>query len=821
MKISYQWLKRYIDTDLELDEILTVLTDIGLEVDGVERFESVRGGLEGVVVGEVLTCTDHPDSDHLHLTEVAVGREEPLKIVCGAPNVAAGQKVLVATVGAVLYPTDAQEGFKIKKSRIRGADSFGMICAEDELGIGTGHEGIMVLPQEAVPGTPAAAFLGLESDTVIEIGLTPNRADAMSHYGVARDLAAFLKAHGRRAELTLPGTEGFDDGGLPAAQIAVECPEGAPRYAGVVISGVRIGPSPDWMQNCLRAIGLNPKNNVVDITNFVLHELGQPLHSFDADRIAGGRVVVKTCAEGTKFVTLDGVERTLSERDLMICDAEKPMCIAGVMGGRDSGVSDATVNIFLESAYFNPVWIRKSARRHGINSDASFRFERGIDPNITIYALKRAALLIQELAGGRITSGIADTVSVPDITEPFRFDVGYDRINALTGKEIPQATVKEILGALEVRIEAERDGVLSVAVPPYRVDVRRPADLTEEILRIYGYNNIEVPARVRSAIALEKRPGREQIANRTAEYLTANGFSEIMSNSLTKLAYYEGLTEYPADGCVKILNPLSADLNAMRQTLLFNAMEAVALNTNHRNPNLKLYEFGNVYRYDASRAAEGGLAPYSENYRLGVVMTGLTETVSWNEKAAPATFFSLRAVAENLLGRFGMDIYRLETLPLGGELYSEGLSFRLNGKELFSLGIVAGSIRKMFDLRAEVYFLEMDFDLFVRSVRKHTVAVSELPRFPEVRRDLALLLDREVTFARLRAIAFSTERKLLRSVTLFDVYEGDKLPAGKKSYALGFVLQDRERTLTDQIIDRVMNNLLVQFEKKAGAVVRV
>ncbi len=437
------------------------------------------------------------------------------------------------------------------------------------------------------------------------------------------------------------------------------------------------------MQNCLRAIGLNPKNNVVDITNFVLHELGQPLHSFDADRIAGGRVVVKTCAEGTKFVTLDGVERTLSERDLMICDAEKPMCIAGVMGGRDSGVSDATVNVFLESAYFNPVWIRKSARRHGINSDASFRFERGIDPNITIYALKRAALLIQELAGGRITSGIADTVSVPDITEPFRFDVGYDRINALTGKEIPQATVKEILGALEVRIEAERDGVLSVAVPPYRVDVRRPADLTEEILRIYGYNNIEVPARVRSAIALEKRPGREQIANRTAEYLTANGFSEIMSNSLTKLAYYEGLTEYPADGCVKILNPLSADLNAMRQTLLFNAMEAVALNTNHRNPNLKLYEFGNVYRYDASRAAEGGLAPYSENYRLGVVMTGLTETVSWNEKAAPATFFSLRAVAENLLGRFGMDIYRLETLPLGGELYSEGLSFRLNGKELF------------------------------------------------------------------------------------------------------------------------------------------
>ena len=822
MNISYNWLKRYLATDLSAEEIARILTDIGLEVEGFEKIETIRGGLQGVVVGEVLTCVDHPDSDHLHVTTVDVGSGEPLQIVCGAANCRAGLKVMCATVGSVLYPTGSDEEFKIKRSKIRGVESLGMLCAEDELGIGTDHAGIMELPQEAPVGMTAKEYLHIEDDFLIEIGLTPNRVDAASHIGVARDLAAYLRARGEQAEVRWPDVSAFaPDNRDLAVPVRVECPEAAPRYAGVTVRGCKIGPSPDWMQNCLRAIGLNPKNNVVDITNFVLHELGQPLHSFDADRIAGGRVVVKTCAEGTKFVTLDGVERTLSERDLMICDAEKPMCIAGVMGGRDSGVSDATVNVFLESAYFNPVWIRKSARRHGINSDASFRFERGIDPNITIYALKRAALLIQELAGGRITSGIADTVSVPDITEPFRFDVGYDRINALTGNEIPQATVKEILGALEVRIEAERDGVLSVAVPPYRVDVRRPADLTEEILRIYGYNNIEVPARVRSAIALEKRPGREQIANRTAEYLTANGFSEIMSNSLTKLAYYEGLTEYPADGCVKILNPLSADLNAMRQTLLFNAMEAVALNTNHRNPNLKLYEFGNVYRYDASRAAEGGLAPYSENYRLGVVMTGLTETVSWNEKAAPATFFSLRAVAENLLGRFGMDIYRLETLPLGGELYSEGLSFRLNGKELFSLGIVAGSIRKMFDLRAEVYFLEMDFDLFVRSVRKHTVAVSELPRFPEVRRDLALLLDREVTFARLRAIAFSTERKLLRSVTLFDVYEGDKLPAGKKSYALGFVLQDRERTLTDQIIDRVMNNLLVQFEKQAGAVVRV
>lgn len=820
MKISYRWLKHYIDTEMQLDELLTVLTDIGLEVDGTERVESVRGGLEGVVVGAVLSCTDHPDSDHLHLTEVDTGGAEPLKIVCGAPNVAAGQKVLVATVGAVLYPTGAEEGFKIKKSRIRGADSFGMICAEDELGIGTGHDGIMVLPQEAVPGTPAAAFLGLESDTVIEIGLTPNRADAMSHYGVARDVAAWLKTHGRRAVLSLPATDAFDDGGLPAADIAVECPEGAPRYAGVVIGGVRIGPSPDWMQACLRAIGINPKNNVVDITNFVLHEVGQPLHAFDADRIAGDRVVVRTCPEGTKFVTLDGVERTLSESDLMICDAEKPMCIAGVMGGRDSGVSDTTVNVFLESAYFNPVWIRKSARRHGINSDASFRFERGIDPNITIYALKRAALLIQELTGGRIVSGVADSVSVPSITGPFRFDIAYDRIDSLTGKEIPQDTVKRILAALDVAVESERDGVLSVAVPPYRVDVRRPADLVEDILRIYGYNNIEVPERVHSAIALEKRPGREQIADRAAEYLTANGFSEIMSNSLTRSAYYEGLGAYPAEHCVRILNPLSADLNVMRQTLLFNALEAVALNTNHRNPNLKLYEFGNVYRYDAARRAAGGLAPYSENYRLAVTMTGFGGVPSWNERAEGVTFFSLRGVAEHLLARFGMDIHRLDAVTSQSDLYSEGLSFRQGSRELFSLGAVSGRIRKMFDLKAEVYFLEMDFDLFVRSVRKHAVRVSELPRFPEVRRDLALLLDKDVTFDRLRAIAFATERKLLRSVTLFDVYEGDKLPAGKKSYALGFVLQDSERTLTDQIIDRVMGNLLAQFERQAGASVR-
>lgn len=821
MKISYNWLKDYISADLGIDKLSTILTDIGLEVDGIEKIESIRGGLEGVVVGEVLTCVPHPDSDHLHITSVGTGGEEPLSIVCGAANVAAGQKVMVATIGSVLYSSPDAEGFKIKKSKIRGVESFGMICAEDELGIGTSHEGIMVLPPDAVPGTPAARFLDIKDDYIIEIGLTPNRADAMSHYGVARDVAAYLRSRDMDAELTLPGTEAFEDRALAAPSIAVQCSEAAPRYAGVVIKGVKVGPSPEWMQERLRAIGLNPKNNVVDATNFVLHELGQPLHAFDADRIAGSKVVVRTCPEGTKFTTLDGVERTLSDRDLMVCDAEKPMCIAGVMGGQDSGVTEHTRNVFLESAYFNPVWIRKSARRHGINSDASFRFERGIDPCITVYALKRAALLILESAGGEIASGIADEVSVPQITEPFRFDISYRRINSLTGQVIPEESVRKILNALEVGIEEEREGTLSVAVPPYRVDVRREADLIEDILRIYGYNNIEVPSRIHSAIALDRCGVKERVTDTVARYLTDRGFTEIMSNSLTRGSYYEGLETYPPQNCVRILNPLSADLNVMRQTLLFNAMEAVALNTNHRNPNLKLYEMGNVYRYDPERKGEGGLAPYAEGHRLSIVMTGLDRLPSWNESASPATFFSLRGVAESLLNRFGMDIYKLPVRPAPSDLFSEGLSVTAGGRELFSFGAVSSRIKKMFDLKADVYYLEMDFGLFVKSVRKHKVSASELSKFPEVRRDLAMLVDKEVTFAQLRSIALATEKKLLRNVTLFDVYEGDKLPSGKKSYALGFVLQDSERTLTDQIIDRIMNNLITQFQRQAGAEIRM
>lgn len=820
MKISYQWLMDYLKSDLQIDELVTILTDIGLEVDSLEKVESIRGGLAGVVVGEVLTCVDHPDSDHLHITTVSVGGPEPLNIVCGAPNVAAGQKVLVATIGAVLYPTGEEEGFKIKKSKIRGVESFGMICAEDELGIGTAHDGIMVLPQDAVAGTPAAEYLDLKGDYVIEIGLTPNRADATSHYGVARDLAVYLKAHGRQVELVRPVVDSFTDNNLPKYDITVECTEAAPRYAGILIRDVKIAPSPEWLQNDLRAIGINPKNNVVDITNFILHELGQPLHSFDADKIRGGKIIVRTCAEGTPFKTLDGIDRKLSDRDLMICDAEGPMCIAGVMGGAESGISDDTKNVFLESAYFNPVWIRKSARRHGINSDASFRYERGIDPNITIYALKRAALLIQELAGGVVASGINDIVSDVQVLAPFRFNISFARINSLVGQEIPQDVVRRILDALEVVVESENDGVLSVAVPAYRVDVRREADLIEDILRIYGYNNIKTPDRITMSASHSNRPDKEEIVEIVAQYLTDNGFTEIMSNSLTKSAYYENLSSYPADNCVKILNPLSSDLNVMRQTLLFNMMEAVALNTNHRNPNLKLYEFGNVYRYDPQRAQEGGLAPYSEDYRLAVAVTGLDSVASWNEKAVQSTFFNLRAVAERLLARFGLDAYKLQSEPVDSDIYSEGIMFKLNGKPLFTIGVVSGKVKKMFDLKADLYYLEMDFELFIKGTRKHKVTVTELAKFPEVKRDLALLVDKGVTYAQLRNIAFATERKLLRNVTLFDVYEGDKLPAGKKSYALGFVLQDTERTLTDQVIEKVMGNLVAQFSRQAGAVVR-
>lgn len=820
MNISYNWLKRYIETDLPAEEVARILTDIGLEVEGFEKIETVKGGLQGVVVGQVVTCTDHPDSDHLHVTTVDVGTGEPLQIVCGAANCRAGLKVLCATVGAVLYPNGGDEEFKIKRSKIRGVESLGMLCAEDELGIGPSHEGIVELPADAPVGMAAREYLRVEDDYLIEIGLTPNRVDAASHIGVARDLAAYLRSRGERTEVKWPDVSAFavDNHDLPVA-IRVENHEACPRYVGVTVSGCKIGPSPEWMQNCLRAAGINPKNNLVDITNFVLFELGQPLHAFDAAKIEGREVVVRTCAEGTPFVTLDGVERKLTDKDLMICSAERPMCIAGVFGGLDSGISETTTDVFIESAYFNPVWVRKTAKRFGLNTDSSFRFERGIDPNLQVYAAKRAALLMKELAGGTISSEITDICPVP--AADFVFDVSFARINALIGKEITQETVRTILAALEVKILSEHEGRLTVAVPPYRVDVQREADLIEDILRIYGYNNVEIPARVRSTLSYAPKPDRNRLVNLAADFLTDNGFTEIMSNSLTKGAYYEGLTACPPERCVRILNPLSADLNVLRQTLLFNMLEAVCLNINHKNGDLKLYEFGNCYFYDeAKRTEENHLAAYSEEYRLAIAVTGIATPQSWNTKPEKASFFTLRAVAEKLLRRFGIDIYALKSEPTQSDLFAEGLTMSLNGKELLQIGVVSNRLRRLTDVKQEVYYLEMNFDVLVRSTKKHRIAAEELSKFPEVKRDLALLVDRDVTFAALRSVALATERKLLKNVSLFDVYEGDKLPEGKKSYALSFILEDKTRTLDDKTIERVMANLTRQFEQQCGAQVR-
>ncbi len=820
MNISCKWLKRYLKTDLTAEQIAVILTDIGLEVEGFEKIETVRGGLSGVVVGEVLTCTDHPDSDHLHVTTVDVGGEAPLQIVCGAPNCRAGLKVMCATVGAVLYPNGGDEEFKIKRSKIRGVESLGMLCAEDEMGIGTSHAGIMELLADAPVGMPAKEYLHIEEDYLIAVGLTPNRVDAASHIGVARDLAAYLRSRGEEVKVEWPDVSAFavDNHDLPI-EVTVENSEAAPRYAGVTVKGCRLAPSPEWMQNCLRAAGIHPKNNLVDITNFVLFELGQPLHAFDAAKIEGGRIVVRTCAEGTPFVTLDGVERKLTDRDLMICSAERPMCIAGVFGGLDSGISDTTTDVFIESAYFNPVWVRKTAKRFGLNTDSSFRFERGVDPNLQLYALKRAALLMKELAGGEISSEVVDIC--PKAAEDFVFDLSLARVDALIGKKIPEQTVRTILDALEVKVLAEQDGVLTVAVPPYRVDVQREADLIEDILRIYGYNNVEIPSHVNSTLSYAPKPDRNRLMNIAADFLAANGFTEIMSNSLTRGAYYEGLAAYPAERCVRIMNPLSTDLNVMRQTLLFNTLEAVQLNANRRNGDLKLFEFGNCYYYDASRATEENrLAAYSENYRLAIAVTGTAEPQSWNRKPAVASFFTLRAAAEKLLRRFGLDIYALKCATLESDLFADALTLALNGKELLQMGVVSPKLRKQFDLKQDVFFLEMNFEALVKSTKKHRIVAEELSKFPEVKRDLALLVDRKVTFSALREVAFATERKLLKSVALFDVYEGDKLPEGMKSYALSFILEDRSRTLDDKTIDRVMHNLATQFEQKCGARIR-
>ena len=817
MNISYNWLKEYLDFDLQPDEVAAALTSIGLETGGVEEVQTIKGGLEGLVIGEVLTCEDHPNSDHLHITTVNVGGEAPLQIVCGAPNVAAGQKVVVAVNGTRLY--DGDQCFTIKKSKIRGVESNGMICAEDEIGIGTDHSGIIVLPADAVVGTLAKDYYNVKSDYVLEVDITPNRVDATSHYGVARDLAAYLKQAGKPAALRLPSVEAFKiDDETPAIEVVVENEEACLRYSGVTIKGVTVKESPEWLQNRLRVIGLRPINNVVDVTNFILHELGQPLHSFDAAKIKGNKVVVKAVEAGTKFVTLDGVERTLTDRDLMICNTEEPMCIGGVFGGLDSGVTEQTTDVFLESACFHPTWIRKTARRFGLNTDASFRFERGLDPNNTIYVLKRAALLIQELAGGKITGAIQDVY--PKVVEPYRVKVSYAKINSLIGKEIPVETVKSIVDSLEMKIESETAEGLCLRVPVYRIDVQRDVDVIEDILRIYGYNNVEFNEEVKACLSYQTPTDHSyKMQNLISEQLCGCGFNEIMNNSLTRSAYYSDLTVYPEKNCVRLMNPLSADLNVMRQTLLFGGLESAEHNMKRRRGNIRFYEFGNCYQYDETKKKEGEtLAGFSEDYRLGIWLAGNRVENSWAHPNEKTTVYELKAYVENVLSRLGLNLGKLVFGVLTDDIYSAGLSITTqSGRRLGSLGIVSKKILKAMDIDVEVYFAELSWTALMKETKKNKVTYTEISKFPAVKRDLALLLDKSVAFADIEKIAGESERKLLKSVTLFDVYEGKNLPAGKKSYAVSFYLQDDNKTLNDKQIDAIMKKIQTNLEQKLGA----
>ena len=820
MNISYNWLKEYLDFDLQPEEVAAALTSIGLETGGVEEVQTIKGGLEGLVIGEVLTCVEHPNSDHLHITTVNVGGEAPLQIVCGAPNVAAGQKVVVAVNGTKLY--DGDNCFTIKRSKIRGVESNGMICAEDEIGIGTDHSGIIVLPAEAVVGTPAKEYYNVKSDFVLEVDITPNRVDATSHYGVARDLAAYLKQAGKPAQLKAPSVEAFqiDD---PTAGISVEVQntEACLRYSGVTIQGVTVKESPEWMQNRLRAIGLRPINNVVDVTNFILHELGQPLHSFDAGKIKGNHVIVKTEPAGTKFVTLDGVERTLTDRDLMICNTEEPMCIGGVFGGLDSGVTEQTTDVFLESACFHPTWIRKTARRFGLNTDASFRFERGLDPNQTIYVLKRAALLIQELAGGRITGEIQDVY--PKVYEPYRVSVTYQKINSLIGKEIPVETVKSIVESLEMKIVAEDEAGLTLDVPMYRIDVQRDVDVIEDILRIYGYNNVEFSEHVKSNLSYKTPTDRSwELQNLISEQLCGCGFNEILNNSLTRSAYYNELSTYPVSHCVMLMNPLSADLNCMRQTLLFGGLESAEHNMKRKNGNIRFYEFGNCYDYNIDNKREGEtLGEFSEEYRLGIWLAGNRVENSWAHPNEKTSVYELKAYVENILVRLGVEMRKVIFGNLSNDLYSAGLTITTGaGRQLGTLGIVQKKICKALDIDTEVYYAELSWTQLMKEIKKSKVSFSELSKFPAVKRDLALLLDKGVQFAEIVKIARESERKLLKDVELFDVYEGKNLPAGKKSYAVSFYLQDETKTLNDKQIDAIMKKIQSGLEQKLGAQLR-
>ncbi len=821
MDISYKWLKRYIDFDLSAKELAAVLTSVGLECDNVEEVESIKGGLRGVVIGKVLTCVEHPDSDHLHITTVDLGGEKPEQIVCGAPNVAAGQTVVVATVGTLLY--DGDKEIKIKKSKIRGVESMGMICAEDELGLGTSHDGIIVIEEDVKPGTPAAEYFNVESDWRLEVELTPNRVDAASHYGVARDLKAKQwceLAQGEGApelpEISVPEVEAFAPSRADGAvKVTVEDSQGCPRYSGITIRGVEVKESPEWLKNLLISAGQRPINNIVDITNFVLLGIGQPLHCFDLAHVAGEEIVVRTCPEGTKFTTLDGVERTLSEADLMICDSEKPMCIAGVFGGLDSGVTEQTKSVFIESAYFNPTRVRRTARRHGLSTDASFRYERGTDPNITVYAAKLAAVLIQQLAGGEICGDVTDIY--PNHIEPAEFDFSLKYCNNLIGKEIPADLIKTILRALEIEVTpTDNADLVHLKVPTYRVDVYRPCDIVEEVLRIYGYNNVEI--QTEAHINLSQRTDTDfshEMQQLIAEQLTGQGFCEILNNSLTSQGYYTDSELLPLSGCVKLMNPLSSELSVLRRTLLYGGLESVAHNVNRKAADLKFYEYGNVYEYDPTKEStkERPLAPYSETPMLGIWMTGSTPG-GWNRKAEETSVYDLKGVVENIFRRLGLNQAALKQIQGSDEIFAAKLDIETQqGKHICSLGIVRKSLLKKFDIEQPVVYAEINWKALYSQVAKCTVTFTEIPRTQPVDRDLALLVDKSVKFADIEAAIRGAERKLLRDVKLFDVYEGKNLPEGKKSYAVSMKLQDDEKTLNDKQIDAVMGKIVKAVEK--------
>jgi phenylalanyl-tRNA synthetase beta chain len=824
MNISYNWLKAYLPFDMQPGEVAEALTSIGLETGGVDEYQPIKGGLEGLVIGQVLTCTAHPNSDHLHVTTVATGSaSEPLQIVCGAPNVAAGQKVVVALIGTTLY--DGEERFTIRKSKIRGVESFGMICAEDEIGIGTDHSGIIVLPDEAQVGMPAREYYRIETDYVLEVDITPNRVDAVSHYGVARDLAAWLAVNGQPVALRRPSVEAFRiNDPAPAIRVEVKNTEACIRYSGLTLRGVTVKESPDWLKNRLQAIGVRAINNVVDVTNFILHDLGQPLHSFDANRIRGGKVIVGTLPEGARFVTLDGVERTLSSEDLMICHTEGPMCIAGVFGGLESGVTEQTTDVFLESACFHPQWVRKTARRFALNTDASFRFERGLDPNQTVYVLKRAALMIQELAGGTITGDIQDIY--PEEVKPYPVRLAFRKINALIGKEIPPETVKQILAALEMEIVSETDAELSIRVPVYRTDVRRDVDVIEDILRLYGYNRIEIDDHLQSTLSYRTATDRRyRLENLISEQLCGAGFHEALNNSLTRAAYYDELpAAFPASQIVRLANPISADLNVMRQTLLFGGLQNIAYNIKHKHKNLRFFEFGNCY----TCCAEGREAPdkpldgYREESRLGLWISGRRVENHWAHVDEDASVFELKAQVQHILSRLGIAGNSITSSSLAGDLYDQGIQLTVASTRcvLGTWGVVSRKLLQKMDIDQEVYFAELSWDALMNASGQTAAAFPDISNYPEVKRDLALLLDANIRFEEVERIAFESERKMLKRVTLFDVYEGSHLPSGKKSYAVSFYLQDDNKTLAEKQIDAIMEKIRSGLEKKLDAKLR-